>query len=216
MTISLLDYVQKNESISDSEFLRNINNIFQVEKGDEFKGIFYPLIGTHSESVVRSIIVYTAWAYTESSPMLVSGASSISLRRKISHFVNLPEFLHQDIVYLKSPVYRSIIVDYLEFQHNREFSHYQKKIMLYEAINDGSVKKMYDDDGEFDFKAIKETNAMSNEVLEDIRKYEEEYKQRFSFVPENKNEIEEIAKTDGKIFSLAPESSREVSKGLHK
>ncbi len=71
---------------------------------------------------------------------------------------------------------------------------------------------MMNDDGKVDFKTLRDTNAMSNDLLSDIKRYEEEYKSRYGFVIDNKKEIEKIAEEGDKgVRSLSVESSKEVS-----
>jgi hypothetical protein len=233
-TISVYDTALTFQNLPPEEFINHLNNIARVQrlrrrKNEEeeaakdlfdtiTEGLFEPLDGLFPPEEIKQIIVFIAYAYSEDSKFLCHGVDTLRLKQGICDVLKIPKYLADKITTLRVKEVREVVVDYLEYQSNREFQHVMNKKIQYEAIMSASVKEMMGDDGKVDYKLMRDNNNMANELNEEIKKYEDSYKSRFSFAINGIEEIKKLdkilAETDKGVTSLSVESSREINRKI--
>jgi hypothetical protein len=213
MTISIYDAALKFAKTETAEgLIENINRIAKVDRNGVMEGLFVPLVPHYPPEELKAIIMYAMYAYSEQSDACISGVSMDGQRRSIAAHVQLAESLHKEIIYLQKKEFRIIVLEYLEIQRNRDWTHYQNKLTQYNTLTSASVRDMFSDDGKVNFKLILDMNNMCNELLTDIKKYEGEYKSRYGFVEDANEEIKNIVQEeDRKVSSLSIENSRSIA-----
>jgi len=188
-----------------------LNGITANEYGE---GIFCELRDSpeFSEYDKLAIVKYIAYAYSKDSELIVYGAASITQKNGIAAKVGLPDTLHTAVIMLGSPVVRSLIEKYLDFQGERDYKYLESKKHTYESLQKASVNDVKKEDGSTNYKLLVEIQDLMDRLLKEIDLLEDSLRQRFGHVAlVNKEELKKAGEHGAPPSSLAIEESPTVN-----
>lgn len=177
------------------------------ERMEELKpGLFDPLL-TLGEAEAKWALLFIAHAYSKESDLVVMGERDGNAKLRIAKYVDMPDYMHGDVVMLQHPVVLDVVLNYLEYQSDRKWQHLQQNRMLYETMNASILKLPKKEDGAVDFKTVIEASKLRDALLKSIEAQEKEYTEQYGFVVEGRDEIKKIKKATKDTGSLSVESS---------
>lgn len=155
---------------------------------------------------IGDIIMYIIFAYSKESPKVVMGVSMRSVKEVIATYLKLPDNLFQYTVEMKHSVVRRVIMEFLDYQLDRDYRHLMWKKDLYELMINAQMEDVMDEEGKLDMKKVREYSKELESLLTDIESYEAKMATRFQFVIDNVNDINEV--DSGQIHTLRIEENK--------
>lgn len=171
-------------------------------------GLFSPLQEALGEEDGRMVLLYIAHTYSKESKLLVLGQRFGEQKKKIARLIDLPDRLYGVAVQLNNPVVNEVVLNYLEYQNDRDYRHYMRDLEMYEALCDSAAKTMKKEDGTPDFKGMSDVYKIREELMKNLKKQEAAYKEEYKFVAENEEEIRKLGQENQKGRSLRIENNR--------
>lgn len=157
---------------------------------------------------IGNIILYILFAYSKESPKIVMGVSMRSIKEVIATYLDLPDTLYRHTVDMESKVVRRVVMEYLDYQVDRDFRHLMWKKDLYELMVNSQMEDAFNEEGKLDLKAVREINKELDNLLDDIEEYEEKMATKFEFVIDAVKDINTVA--SGEIHTLRIEDNKFV------
>lgn len=155
---------------------------------------------------LKYIILFIALAYSRESPRVVMGMHPKVGKELIARYLEIPDIYLQYTVNLLHKTVRKVVMEYLDFQADRDFRHLMRKRDMYELMVDQSMTNMVKEDQSLDYKSLLEANKHINELMKDIESYEIKMSDRYAFIFDNISDIKNV--DTGQIFSLRIEDSK--------
>lgn len=116
----------------------------------------------------KSVFYYILEAYSKQSKSLILGSEFIKEKEAIADKVGVVDKLKRKCTKLESVLVSSVVLDYLNYQGDRDFKRLQMKKDLYEILVDKSTMETRGSDGSTDIKTIMESSKYSDQILQDI------------------------------------------------
>jgi hypothetical protein len=158
-------------------------------------GLFEPIWTDASFTTMEvkaKVLMYIIHGYTVESPAVILGVSGAIEKKNWFGKVGLPEFMWADIVLLKNKTVRDVIIAYLDFQGDRDFTHLKIKKMQYDEMMSATVSNTKNDSGDTDYGLLFKITEMADKLRGDIESLEEKIKAKYEPVFKNRDEINGI------------------------
>ncbi len=179
--------IGKLDEINISLFAPLYTGLEELEFGEDQKT-------SYTREETAKIIMYLIYAYSAESEFIILGADVQDERYGIAKRVGLPENLYNDVISLRSPLVRKVMLAYLDKQVIRAFKYLSLKKNTYEAALNYCNESLMDSNGAVNMEKLADNDKYLGKLLLEVKAHEEEVRSEYNYYYENVDEVSTVSK----------------------